>query len=234
MKIALCYWGCIRGFKYDFVRESHEKYVVNHLKSPGHSVDIFVETYDKEYDNSVELLKPEHLNILSSDEYDESLKSDMSRYTMPDYFAPDAKSNLFKCLVSRKNLSMIIDNSYDVCYTLDIGQEIQNNIDDPKNIESKKLYISNQSHNQGYMNRLVSGCVTSTKKFGGWIDYLTKGEVKYSSNQYQDARGTGVNLHPEVGMKIYLNSVGEYPIEDGNLMSCQVKRVRVDGTILTN
>jgi|TARA_Y100000114_G_scaffold121197_1_gene116331 hypothetical protein len=232
MKIALCYWGCIRGFKYDFVRQSHENFVINHLRSLGHTVDIFVETYDKDYDDSVESLNPKHLNILSSDEYDLKLKPDIERYVMPNYFRDDAKINLFKCLVSRKNLSLLVDDSYDVCYTIDIGQEVTRHMDSPESIDKNKLYIADQSHNQGCMNRLVAGCVDSTIKFGGWFDYLTTGPVKYSSNHHQDSRGSGVNLHPEVGMKIYLESVNERPIEDGNFLKCYVKRVRSDGTIL--
>ena len=227
MKIAIGYWGLIRGFKYDFVYESHIKNLIQPLRNSGHDVDIFVETYDKDFDDRIYELNPHSINILKDKEYEAMLSEKIDRYRLPDYFPEHSKMNLFKCLVSRKELSEKIDDTYDMCYLIDVGQEVLTEVDDPTTMDSGKIYIANQSHCDGYMNRLVGGCVNSIKKYGAWIDYLLEGEVKFSAGGTQTDGGM-INLHPESGFKIYLNFIGEYPIEENNLLNCRVRRVRTN------
>ena len=240
--VAIGYHGLIRGFRFPEVRKTHEDLLINELKSQGYEVDVYVHTFDKDYDESIKLVNPKKLVIDNDLETENYVKQYMKPYIFPHYFSKDQRTNYFKDMLTRKKVFEMItaeNKSYTWVLMINPGNLIIGAIDDLRPLDATKLYIPDFSHHGGYNGRCAIGSMDTMRIYSSVFDRIVKYQNPpfYLSNPKQDifdAKGR-VTLHPESSIKIHLNMSGIYPLEQGYLLRSFVfERLRTDGTRVGN
>lgn len=237
MKIAIGYHGLIRGFRFDDVRESHKTLLIEALRAQGYTVDIFVHTFDKEFDKSIYEVNPVRIEIEKDKEVEAYVKKYMKPYIFPHYFKKEHHINYFKDMYTRKKCYELIENpeSYTWILMMNPGQLITAAIDDLRYLNAEELYLPDFSHTAAYNGRCAIGSPKAMKIYSSMFDWLLANQNPplYLSNPSQDifdALGR-VNLHPESSIKHLLNKHGFFPREKGFLLKrFAFERVRTDGT----
>ena len=217
-KICIIYWGLIRGFKLDFVFNSHKKYLYDNLISKNIDFDIFVVTNNVDYDETninkipnLKLLKIINVDeIHNLDEYKKAYKNIC--FTTPgwcDYF----HKNLLIVYYNKQQLASIIPNNYYKYISMDIGNLINNF--DLSLIDTELNFSSSHEISCGINPRFLIGdynCIfAELNKFNTILNYDIPLAI----------------LNPESFLTTYF---GNKQIVIKNTHLIEVLRVRADGT----
>lgn len=233
MKALICYWGLVRGFKYEQTLHSHKKYIWDVLLQQGINYEVMLHTYNKEFDFQVFNISNLKYIVIEDDAViGQRLMPRIRNIHMPVYFTDDHKTGLFKCWHSQHHLAdklASIQDDYDIVITLDIAQYFVSGLpDNLRSLDMSKVYLTNFERFNGYNPRF---CMSSAKNvifYLNKIDYVLQDEENIPedmiSPEYIDKYATaymdffGVsrdkvkeapNLHPEWQLRQYLNEVGK-------------------------
>lgn len=236
MKVAIGYHGLIRGFHFEDVRESHKRLLLDALRDQGYSVDVFVHTFDKEFDKCIYEVNPLRIEISKDTETEAYVSQYMKPYIFPHYFKKEQRVNYFKDMYTRKKCFELIENpeSYTWILMMNPGQIITSPIDDLRQLDAE-LYLPNFSHTGAYNGRCAIGPPNAMKIYCSMFDWIVEHQNPplYLSNPSQDVFNAlgRVNLHPESSIQHLLNRNGMFPREKGYLLQkFAFERVRTDGT----
>jgi hypothetical protein len=237
MRIAIGYHGLVRGYKYKHVSLSHETVLIKPLQESGHIVDIYVHTFDKEFDSSIYDSNPKKIVIESDNALTDSLTW-INKYRFPAYFPDELCINYFKDMYTRKQVYHMIetsDVSYDWIFMLNPGQLLQRTLPPLNLLNPLNIYIPNHSHNGGYNGRFALGGMKPMAIYSSLFDVLFENREHplYMSNPQQDVHNQkgAVNIHPETSIKYILNKHGYFPVEQHHLLLIEAIRVRTDGSV---
>lgn len=216
-KCCLIYWGLVRGFKYDWVYDSHNKNIYNYLESNNIDVDVYIVTNDKDYDDT-QIKKINNLKKLVILNLDDINKLDIhdkliKGFNFDSHFVDESKLYLAYCYYNRKVIMDYIPNTYDFYISLDI-QHLVEKFDFLKYLNPKVGILSNHNKQLGVNPRVFIGNYEHTKIYNNIADYALLGN--YSHN-------------PESLLNNYLkiNKIPLFEIDD-----ILIHRVRACGTIL--
>lgn len=241
MKIGICYFGLIRGFRYKETYESHKKNIYDKLSEMEIEYDVYISTYNKEYSDKYVNLIPniKKIEIIDDEEtHKDILKNEYNRFICPANFREnnnDYKMNLLKCWRSQENLrKMIINCKYDACILIDIGQVINTPIDNIKLFDLEYMYIPKFAHHYGYNGRFIIANMKNMLFFLNKLEYLlsqSKIPIMVSSNilSISENFANPPNLHPESAYKIYIEEIGKLKVKYHGVDFC---RHRFDGTLI--
>ena len=129
-KCCIIYWGLIRGFKYDWVYESHKKHIYDMLKKNNINFDIYIVTNNVDYDDN-NIKKLENVKLIEILDINQIKNSNLyhllkNNFNFHSHFVEESKDYLSVCLYNRKNIMKHIPNNYDFYISLDIQHEIEN------------------------------------------------------------------------------------------------------------
>lgn len=220
MKLALCYFGLIRGFKFQNVYESHKKYIYDVLKEQNIEFSVFASTYDKDYDslNIDKIPNLKMINKLSDAEITEKLKPMAEHFDCPKYYTEELKMNLLKCWYSQKELYKMLlqeNENYDYIMVMDIGQLILNKLDNINSLEKDCIYVPNFAHHNGYCGRMLIGSMENMLFFLKKYEYI------------QEHLNT--NIHPETFYKNYIENIGKLSVK---YLNFKFWRCRTNGDLV--
>ncbi len=204
MKLALCYFGLIRGFKFQHVYESHKKYIYDVLQEQNIEFNVFISTYDKDYDaNNIEKIpNVKKINKTSDEKITEQLKPIAEKFKCPKYYTEELRLNLLKCWYSQKDLYKMLleaNENYDYIIVMDIGQLILNELDSIKSLDQNYIYVPNFAHHNGYCGRMLIGNMKNMLFFLKKYDYILE--------------DPNINIHPETFYKHYIENIGKIVVK---------------------
>ena len=216
-KCCIIYWGLIRGFKYDWVYNTHKEKIYDYLENNNIDFDIYIVTNDVDYDDTQinKLKNVKKISILNlcdiqkTDIYVNMLKN----FNFDNHFQNESKIYLSCCYYNRKYIMDYIPNSYDFYISLDIQHYIEK-FDFLKDLNNNVCIMSNYHKQMGVNPRVFIGNYKYTKLYNVIADYALLGI--YSHN-------------PESLLKNYLE-INNVPIIESN--EILIHRVRKCGTIL--
>jgi len=233
-KCCIIYWGLLRGFKFDFVYESHREKIYNYLDENNIEYEIYIVTNNIGYDDTqvkklnnvkkIEILNIE--DITKTDLYKNLIKN----FNFDGHFQDESKMNLGYCFYNRKYIMNDIPDDYDFYISLDIQHFIEkfdfldlckykptssqkDEITEDMNIENISI-LSNYHKQLGVNPRVFIGKYNNTKIYNSIMDYALLGN--YSHN-------------PESLLKQYLEVNNINLVETNDIL---IHRVRECGTIL--
>lgn len=203
MKVALCYFGLIRGFKFQEVYETHKIHIYDILQRDNIVFDVYSSTYDKDYDSTNVDKIPNLVKINKQSDQEISLKINefSNNFKCPDYYTEELKINLLKCWTSQQDLHDMILNSktkYDLIIVMDIGQKILSNLDNLNNLNKNNIYVANFAHHGGYNGRLLIGNHENMMYFLNKYNYLME-RISIDKKEI-------IDIHPETFYKFYLRT----------------------------
>jgi predicted nuclease of predicted toxin-antitoxin system len=216
-KCCIVYWGLIRGFKYDWVYDSHNKHIYNYLESNNINFDIYIVTNDKDFDDTQvkKLRNLKKLIILNLDDinkldiFDKLVQS----FNFDGHFQYESKLYLAYCYYNRKYIMDCIPNTYDFYISLDI-QHLVESFDFLKHLNDNAAILSNFNNQNGVNPRVFIGNYDQTKIYNNIADYTLIRNYHHN---------------PESLLKAYLE-LNEIPIVETD--DILIHRVRACGTIL--
>lgn len=221
MKVAICYYGLIRGFKYDNVFNSHQEYLYDVLKSQNINFSVFLSTYDKDYDNTNVEKIPNlvKVNKRSDAVITESIKKYSDRFICPINFGNELKMNLLKSWSSQQDLREMIlesNDTFDFIIVMDLAQKILTPLDDIRLFDTNAIYVPNFSHHYGYNDRMTIGNTKDILFLMNKLNYLLSQEkipIMCTREVLKLNRSISPNLHPESAYKIYLENIGNLTVK---------------------
>jgi hypothetical protein len=216
-KCCIIYWGLIRGFKYDWVYESHNKNIYNYLESNNIDYDIYIVTNNTDYDdtqikklNNVKKIIILNLeDIKKLDIYDKLIQN----FNFHSHFHPISKAFLAYCYYNRKCIMEYIPNTYDFYISLDI-QHLVEKFDFLKHLTDNAAILSSYHKQLGVNPRVFIGNYEHTNIYNNIADYALIGNYHHN---------------PESLLKSYLDLNSIPLIETDDIL---INRVRECGTIL--
>lgn len=202
MKVALCYFGLVRGFKYNNVYESHKKYIYDILKKQNIDFTVYISTYDKDYDQTnidkiPNLIK---INKQNDEIISQKILQISDNFTVPQNYTEELKQNLLKCWYSQQDLYNMLKNSgksYDLIIVMDIAQLILNEIDDLNQFKHDYIYVPNFAFHLGYCGRMLIGNMKN---------------ILFFLNKFNFIQTFKINIHPESFYKYYIEQIGKIQI----------------------
>lgn len=183
-RCCIIYWGLVRGFKYDWVYESHKTKLYEYLTENKVEFDIYIVTNDLEYDDTqINKLKQhvKNLTILKLDEirkldiYDNLIKN----FNFHSHFHPISKTYLACCYYNRKYIMDSIPNTYDFYISLDIQHFIEN-FDFLKCLDNNVCVMSSYHKQLGVNPRVFIGNYIYTKLYNDIADYALLGNYHHN------------------------------------------------------
>jgi len=234
MKIAILYYGLIRGFKYQHVLDSHQKYLWNEIESQGHSFDTFISTYDKDYDETNVLKVPnlKKLLIVSDKNTENNLKNMVNLFTCPMNFTEETKMNLLKSWKSQETFISIMQNEeeYDLYIMTDIAQKMLTPLDLLSSLKTDTLYTPNFSEHTGLNDRMMICNKENMIFICDKLNYLCNQEPKLIMCSRTILRkNKNCNLHPESAYKLLITNACK---KHNKLKKIKFWRIRTDGTAI--
>ena len=235
MTLAICYFGLVRGFKFPEIAKSHSTQIFNKLKDLKIDFDVYIHTYNKQYDDSVKNI--EHIEKLEIDN-DQTIENMivplLNNVYCPNYWSNTHKINLFKCWYSQQKLREMLIQShkhYDFVLILDIGQEILSPLDNILKLDPEYCYMPNFAFHEGLPVRLFLSNMQNALYYLDKFDFVLKDPDNIPNlcgkNQQRKKVGTKIpNIHPETGCKIYLIDIGKLKVK---YLTIKFRRVRFDG-----
>lgn len=225
MKVALCYFGLVRGFKLEETFESHQEMIYNALKEDNIDFSVYVSTYfDKDYDETNLNKIPNLVKISKKSDKtvsNEIIKQISDCFTCPHYFTKEHKTNLLKCWFSQQDLYNLLKNKkYDLVIVMDIGQKIISRLDNLNNLDKDRIYVPNFAQHRGYCGRMVIGNYKNIMYFLNKYNYLM--------DRIEKDKDKTIDIHPETFYKTYLQKEN-IPI---GFLSVKFWRCRTDGTLI--
>jgi hypothetical protein len=216
-RCCIIYWGLIRGFKYDWVYDSHKTKLYNYLTNNNIEFDIYIVTNDLDYDDTQinKLKNVKNLTILKLNEiskleiYDKLVKN----FNFDNHFHYISKTYLAYCYYNRKYIMDYIPNTYDFYISLDIQHYIEK-FDFLKHLNNNVCIMSNYHKQMGVNPRVFIGNYKYTKLYNDIADYAMLGYYHHN---------------PESLLNKYLK-INNVPIVESN--EILIHRVRTCGTIL--
>jgi len=216
-KCCIIYWGLIRGFKYDFVYETHRDKIYNYLEKNDIEYDIYIVTNDADYDdcNIKKLKNLKKICVLSLEEINQTeiFKTLVNNFNFHSHFTNDSKKFLSYCYFNRKYIMKYIPDTYNFYISLDI-QHLIEKFDFLKYLTNSTSVLSNYHKQTGVNPRVFIGDYRNTKIYNSIADYALLGN--YSHN-------------PESLLKYYLQVNNINFIETDDIL---IHRVRACGMIL--
>lgn len=233
-RVAICYWGLVRGYRFAEVRESHQKNIIDMLHEAGYEVDVYVHTYNKDFHDSITCVPHLRKIVIESDA---AVERELSYITkdilMPHYFSATDKTNLFKCWHSQQRLRAMLQESsetYSMVLTMDVGQRVITPLQNITLLDRKKVYFSPAEQFGGLNPRFCLGKPEDVMHYLNKLAFVTKNPCvvpKMISDREMylnyDASRPMANMHPETMLPLYMS---EYTVEDINFF---FYRVRTNG-----
>jgi hypothetical protein len=234
MKIVICYFGLIRGFKYEHVFKSHEKYLYNELAKQNIDFSVYISTYDKDYDELNIKKIPNLINcdVVSDSDMEQKLDIIKDKFICPNNYTDEIKINLLKCWKSQENLCKMIENtSFDLCILMDIGQLLFSPIDNLNNLDTNCIYYPKFASHYGYNGRMVIANYHNMIIFMDKLNYLTLQDpvLIMCTPKILQLSNNSPNLHPESVYKLYIEHKN---IRVKFLNSIKFWRCRTDGSVV--
>lgn len=252
MKALICYWGLVRGFKFQKTFESHKQHIWDVLKEQNINFDVMIHTYNKDFDFQTFNIENTRYIVIEDDVIvSQRIIPKIRNVHLPTYFTEEHRLGLFKCWHSQQHLHdqiLKIKHEYDFVITLDIAQYFGTSI--PKNIKDLNLdnmYVSEFESFKGYNPRFCMSNVDNILFYLSKFNYVLADEENIPDNmidpddkygyiafminvfgcKYDEIKGIP-NLHPEWQLKTYLDSIGKKK-------ACEIPikfwRVRTSGRI---
>jgi hypothetical protein len=251
-KALICYWGLIRGFKYPDTIQSHKTHIWDVLTKQGYAVDVFVHTYNKQFD--LQTMNIENIKYIAIEDdkfIEQKLAPRMKNVHMPVYFTEEHRMGLFKCWYSQQHLAEKIKKchkEYDVVITLDIAQLFVTSLpSDLCKMDMNVLYTSDFEKFTGYNPRFCMSSADNIIFYLSKLDYVLQDEENIPDGMidpnYQNTYcalymlDLGVkrdevkmipNLHPEWQLKHYLDHVGKKKVKE---LGVKFFRIRDDAHV---
>lgn len=252
MKALICYWGLVRGFKFQKTFDSHKQHIWDVLKEQNIDFDVMIHTYNKQFDFQVFNIHNTRYCVIEDDAIvSQRIIPKIRNVYTPTYFTEEHRLGLFKCWHSQQHLHdqiLKIKHEYDFIITLDIAQYFATSI--PKNIKDldfENMYVSNFESFNGYNPRFCMSNVDNILFYLSKFNYVLADEENIPDNMIdpdyqhryiefmtstfdctQDELKNIPNLHPEWQLKTYLDVIGQK-----NICEIPIKfwRVRINGQI---
>lgn len=252
MKALICYWGLIRGFKYDLTLESHKKHIWDVLKQQGIDFDVMLHSYNKEFD-----LQPFNIDNLKyiaiEDDYivTKRILPKIRNIYLPQYFHEEHRRGLFKCWYSQQHLHdklQSIKDEYDFAITLDIAQYFASSLpENIKDLDMSIMYLTDFERFEGYNPRFCMSNVENILFYLNKFNYVLQDEdqipngmvnptyqqkyikayMKHFKVSQKEVKEIP-NLHPEWQLKTYIDKVGRKKVCE---ISLKFWRIRTDAQL---
>lgn len=223
--LTILYTGLVRGFKYDFVIESHFKYLYNVLNSRNIKFSVIIYTYNKEFDYNIYKIPNIKIIVIDNNQKVHNKIKDIN-LILPGYFQPQHKTNILKSYYCNYKLKNIIKNTdkTDSYMVFHLGQLILNRIPE---IYKNTCYQSKIGRVGGINNRFFIGDYNSTLIYLNILNSIKNEDFLCSFQQMGCDYNT--NHHPETGLGIYLASNNIFP----EIVDFKFQRVRFNGELIT-
>lgn len=227
LKMAIGYWGLIRGFKYPNVYESHKENLYKLLDKAGIEYDIYVATYDKDYDEEpfkhIQNVKEKFID--NDEKIQKEIKNNPLPFELP--FSEESTFNLIKCWKSQDYLKQILqkkEREYDLFLTMDIAQCITSPLMDFTKLDLNTIYLSSFLKSGGLHVRFCLSNMRTTLFYLDKYTYLKQHPDCQKITPYilrvWNNKGT---LHPEVFCK---TMIGRFKLNQSPL---PLARTRTNG-----
>lgn len=214
---CLIYWGLIRGFKYDYVYESHKKKIYNYLEKNDINYDIYIVTNETDYDDTQikKLDNVKNIIILNTRDINKSelYNNMLKNFNFHSHFIDESKVFLAYCYYNRKYIMNIIPDNYDFYISLDIQHYIEN-FEFLDLLNKDNAVLSNYHKQLGVNPRVFISNYKFTKIYNNISDYALLGNYHHN---------------PESLLHSYLK-LNNIPIVETDKIL--IHRVRTNGTLL--
>lgn len=242
-KIAIQFYGLIRGFRFKKTRDMIYKNIIQELQNQGFEIHIFIYTYDIEYDDIIYNLDKEKFNIkgiiVDSDKkiqnYLENEYKLEEKYNFASYWTKQHKYGWFKgpCYSEKKvnemrNKYQKENNiEYEWIIMTSPQQEPQKPIDDLRKYDNQYMYSPNYAFFGGYYDSFFIGNAEHMDYVSELWDYMIEKKFKNDKNKdYKYFKKCLINAEPI--FKKYIDS--KYIMKP--IMNMRFHRIRYHGEIV--
>jgi hypothetical protein len=231
-RIAIQYYGLVRGFKFEKTRDKIYKNLIAPLRDQGFEIDIFWHTYDKEYDSIFETVDKERFPVVSSrvdpdEPIDSYLEHDFKTdqyFTYDPAWTRDHRFGWFKFWNSIKQVSAM-RNEYEkennVSYYSVINtspqMEPQNAIDDLSSFSNEIMYSPGYAQFGGYYTSFFIGSPEH-------MNHVARVYDEFITNKLVPR---GHKIEAEM---IFARQISHFKMYDG--LNVRFHRIRFDGEIV--
>jgi hypothetical protein len=231
-RIAIQYYGLVRGFKFEKTRDKIYKNLIAPLRDQGFEIDIFWHTYDKEYDSIFETVDKERFPVVSSrvdpdEPIDSYLEHDFKTdeyFTYDPAWTRDHRFGWFKFWNSIKQVNSMRNDyekennvKYDFIINTSSQMEPQNVIDQLGGLEKDRMYCPGYAHFGGFYDSFFLGQPDHMNFVAGLYDnFITNNFVP-----------RGHKIEAEM---IFARQISHFKMYDG--LNVRFHRIRFDGEIV--
>ena len=235
-KIAIQFSGLIRGFRFEKTRNLIYENLIQELYKQNYDIDIFIHTYDIEYDNIIYNLDKNKFNIIDiivdSDEHIQNyLEHEYKleeQYSFYPHWIKEFKYGWFKYYNSVSKVTNMRNNyekknniKYEWVIITSPQMAPQVPIDDLRYFNNEYMYSPNYALFDGYYSSFYIGNNQHINYIGDLYNFMIKKQYKNCNFNYN-------LINPEVILKEYIDS--KYIMKV--LMNIRFNRIRYDNKIV--